>query len=102
MNPDRRFGVERLAELARLEVEPSEIASLTRDIAAIIEYVSQIGGVGPAQVSHSSSDELSEAAAPLREDEPDSTASVENPCTFAPDFENGFFVVPRTASMGEG
>ncbi len=102
MNPVGRADIERLAELARLEVEASALESLTSDMTAIIEYVSQINGVSPERAPHSSDIDPPETAIQLRHDEPEPAASVQDPSSFAPCFESGFFVVPRPESMGDG
>ncbi len=43
--------VERLAELARIELTPEEKESLTRDLASILAYVSELGSVTAPEIS---------------------------------------------------
>jgi aspartyl-tRNA(Asn)/glutamyl-tRNA(Gln) amidotransferase subunit C len=90
--------VERVAELANLELEPEESRSMLHDLNAILEYVAQLNeldttGVLPlAQVS-----ELDSATGfvPLR---PDATAPSLDRATVmtqAPETDGSFFKVPK-------
>ena len=90
--------VERVAELANLELEPDESKSMVHDLNAILEYVAQLNeldtaGIVPlAQVS-----ELNDAdnAGALRADinRPSLGRSVVMDC--APETDGAFFKVPK-------
>ncbi len=93
-----RDGVRQLAALAELAVEEADLDRLTAQIDRIVEYVGQLSAVtatldaggfhpGPAEVR-------------LRDDVVRSTALTHPPAEFAPDFREGFFVVPKLAGLG--
>ena len=90
--------VERVAELANVELEPEESAHMLKDLNAILDYVAQLNeldtsGVAPlAQVSEL---EGAGGAAALREDIriPSLTRSTVMPQ--APDTDQIFFKVPK-------
>jgi aspartyl/glutamyl-tRNA(Asn/Gln) amidotransferase C subunit len=88
-----------LVELAGLEVEQTEMKSLTREISAIIQYFSQIKSLAEQETILWGVDPG--AAVALRQDEIDTAQAIHDPRSFAPDFESGFFVVPRPESIGE-
>lgn len=101
MNPICRQDIERMAELSGLDVEPEALSTLTRQIAAIIEYVSQIG-----ENETEDDSQLPERSSPdgfvrLRKDEPNAANSIVDAGAFAPAFEDGFFVVPRPESIAD-
>ncbi len=102
MNPIGRSDIERMAELSGLDVEPEALVTLTREIASIIEYVSQIGEVETTDEPQQSKRTLPDSFVRLRADELQATNAVGNPGRFAPVFEGGFFTVPRPESMDEG
>lgn len=94
MSTLKREDVQRIAELARLELSPGELELFTRQLGDILTYVEQIRaldttGVAPtSQVLNRPVD---------REDEPQSTLSREELMRNAPDAapEAGLFKVPR-------
>ncbi len=99
MNSVGNEEIERLAELAGFELEHTELESLTREIASIIDYFSQI-----KECSESSGTMQGlgcGTAVRLRLDRIDSTRTIRDPSAFAPAFESGFFLVPRPESIGE-
>jgi len=90
----KREDVQRIAELARLELSADELEMFTRQLGDILTYVEQIRaldttGVAPtSQVLNRPVD---------RDDEPQSTLSREDLMRNAPDAapEAGLFKVPR-------
>jgi aspartyl-tRNA(Asn)/glutamyl-tRNA(Gln) amidotransferase subunit C len=89
-----RQDVLRIAELARLELTPTEIDLFTTQLAGILEYVEEIGAVETAGVpltSHAINRPID------REDEPRPTLPRHEALANAPDAapEAGLFKVPR-------
>ena len=88
--------VTRLAELA---VRDEELDRLVSQLNRIVDYVAQLDQV-PA-------DRMAEPflpgppAAVLREDVPDPVPLARPPAEFAPEFQDGFFLVPRHGAMEE-
>jgi aspartyl-tRNA(Asn)/glutamyl-tRNA(Gln) amidotransferase subunit C len=89
--------VERVAELAHLELKPEETPAMLRDLNAILDYVAELNqldtsGVVPlAQVS-----ELGDAAAGvLRADQPRPSLDRAAVMAQAPETDGAFFKVPK-------
>ena len=89
--------VERVAELAHLELKPEETQAMLRDLNAILDYVAELNeldtaGVVPlAQVS-----ELGDAAAgALRADLPVPSLDRAAVMAEAPETDGAFFKVPK-------
>lgn len=90
--------VERVAELAHLELKPEETSAMLADLNAILDYVAELNqldttGVAPlAQVS-----ELSNAAgaATLRADEVEPSLNRAVVMHEAPESDQAFFKVPK-------
>ena len=86
--------VRRIAELARLRLDEDEIRSLTTDLNAILEHVDALSGVDSAALS----DLAPQLGAPLpstRAGEGEAPDALECPPEgFAPEWRDGFFVVP--------
>lgn len=92
--PLTRQDVERIAELARLELTPEEVDTFTPQLAEILGYVEQISALdtsGVAATSHAISRPVE------RDDEPRPTLSRRDALANAPDAarETGLFKVPR-------
>ena len=94
-----RDEVLRVANLVELGVSDEEVVQLAQDIGNIVDYVSQLNQLpagdeappflpGPAQVE-------------LREDVVAPIPLARPPSAMAPEFIDGFFVVPRLEAMGE-
>ena len=94
-----REAVLRVAQLVELGVSEEEVEQLVRDIGNIVDYVSQLSDLpggdeappflpGPAQVE-------------LRDDVVAPIPLARSPAEMAPEFIDGFFVVPRLEAMGE-
>lgn len=94
-----RDTVLRVAQLAELGVREEDVEQLVQDIGNIVDYVSQLSDVpagddappflpGPAQVV-------------LRDDVVAPVPLARAPGDMAPEFIDGFFVVPRLQAMEE-
>ena len=94
-----RDEVLRVANLVELGVSDEEVERLVQDIGNIVDYVSQLAELpagdegppflpGPAQVE-------------LRDDIVAPIPLARSPAEMAPEFIDGFFVVPRLEAMGE-
>lgn len=93
-----RPDVQRIAKLARLALDDEEVERMTRDLASILSYVERIreldlGGVEPLAIAAERSD-------PLREDDPDRCDPLlDPPAALAPEWEDGFFLLPRLPAL---
>jgi aspartyl-tRNA(Asn)/glutamyl-tRNA(Gln) amidotransferase subunit C len=94
--------VERVAELAHLELKPEETPAMLRDLNAILDYVAQLNeldtkGVTPlAQVSELPSELQDEAGvSELRADQPVSSLDRAVVMPQAPESDGVFFKVPK-------
>jgi len=94
-----RDAVLRVANLVELGVSDEEVDQLVQDIGNIVDYVSQLADLpagdeappflpGPAQVE-------------LRDDVVAPIPLARPPSEMAPEFIDGFFVVPRLEALGE-
>ncbi len=91
-----RADLERLAELARLDLRADEVGDLSRDCRSILEYFAairdlEVAGAAPAGAR--------EGPAPLRADRLDSDRLDRALSEVAPDWREGFFVLPRLPAM---
>ena len=87
-----------IATLARLRLTDSESKELSHDLSQILEYVDTLGSL---QMPEGERLELGPSDAPEREAgqiPPDPMARP--PTDSAPDFRDGFFVVPSPPSLG--
>jgi aspartyl-tRNA(Asn)/glutamyl-tRNA(Gln) amidotransferase subunit C len=91
--------VERVAELAQLELGPEETPAMLRDLNAILDYVAELNeldttGVAPlAQVSELSLEESGQGT--LRTDAPRPSLDRAAVMTLAPETDGAFFKVPK-------
>jgi len=86
--------VERVAELAHLELAPEEAGRMLRDLNAILDYVAELStsNVAPlAQVSELESDAVAEA----RADRVEPSLKRDAVMTQAPETNQVFFKVPK-------
>ena len=84
----------RIAELSRLALTPAERASLTRELAAILTYVEQIGAIDTSGIEPTSHVQLDRPT--LRADVPHATLGREDALRNAPDgARGGLFRVPK-------
>lgn len=92
-----REEVLHVARLAELAVAEDELERLVQQLNRIVDYVAQLDQV-PA-------DRMAEpflpgpASVALREDEPGAVPLARRPADMAPEFLDGFFLVPRHGAM---
>ncbi|HEV8600962.1 MAG TPA: Asp-tRNA(Asn)/Glu-tRNA(Gln) amidotransferase subunit GatC [Gemmatimonadales bacterium] len=91
--------VQHVARLAELAVEPDELPELTEQMDRIVGFVAQLAELEDRQpgASYLAGPER----APLRPDEVQPADLLRPPATLAPEFVDGFFVVPRLGAMEE-
>ena len=94
-----RNEVLHVARLAELAVGEGELDRLVDQMNRIVDYVAQLDQV-PVD---SMADPFlpGPASAALREDVPDPVPLARLPAEFAPEFRDGFFLVPRHGAMEE-
>lgn len=93
INPVTQDDVRKIASLARLNPQGEELHQLTNDFNQILKFVGQIAEVDISSVSDALTD--SELMYGMREDIPGKSVPIEDLRKIAPEFEAGFFVVPR-------
>jgi len=89
--------VEKIAELARLQLTPDEAASFARQLSAILEYMAKLNELDTSSVepmSHSANATGGTDHA-IREDAVRPSLGQQVATANAPDPESGFFRVPR-------
>ncbi len=94
-----RDDLRRIARLAELDVTPEEVDRLAAQVDEIVGYVGQLADLtdradtgflpGPDRAA-------------LRPDRVDPTPLDRSPADFAPEFQDGFFLVPRLPAMEDG
>ncbi len=91
--------VAHVAGLAELAVEPSDLPALTAQMNRIVGFVEQLAELGDpgAATSYVAGPE----ACPLRPDLVRPAGLARPPAALAPEFVDGFFVVPRLGGMEE-
>ena len=90
-----RADVERIAQLAALDLDDESLPALTRQIGRILEYVSQLERVqGAAEMSGIAH------PPPLRPDVVQRFDLAIPPSRLAPAFKDGLFLVPRLGGVG--
>jgi aspartyl/glutamyl-tRNA(Asn/Gln) amidotransferase C subunit len=87
----------RIAELARLELEDDEVRGLARELESILGHFEDLSAVEPASGRASVHGDLSPR---LRADVPSADPLARGPEEMAPDWRDGFFVLPRLSAMG--
>jgi aspartyl-tRNA(Asn)/glutamyl-tRNA(Gln) amidotransferase subunit C len=95
----QRAEVERIAELARLDLTPDEAARMTRDLETILAYVELLRGVDTEGVEPTS--HALPLATPLRDDRPEPPLDPERALSNAPAREGSAFVVPKVLDEDE-
>jgi aspartyl-tRNA(Asn)/glutamyl-tRNA(Gln) amidotransferase subunit C len=88
--------IARLASLAQLPLSGGEAAALRADLDAILAHVSTLDALAHRSVPPFAG--TGPACAPLRDDDGLPDPMLLSPDALAPDWEDGFFVVPRLAS----
>lgn len=89
--------VEKIAELARLQLTPDEAASFTRQLGAILEYMTKLNELDTSSVesmSHSST-ATGDMNDTMRDDATRPCLGQDLATANAPDAQSGFFRVPR-------
>jgi len=87
-----------VARLAALDLPESEIPKLTAELDAIVSYVGQLIELGDRPGEPFVAGPL---LAPLRPDQVRATPLYRPPAEFAPEFREGFFLVPRLTALDE-
>ena len=95
----RREEVERIARLASLGVDESSLHELTRQIADILKCIAQLEAVEAEEASAPA--HFGPASAPLRPDKTDPIPMSLAPREMAPEFDAGFYIVPKVEGVGE-
>ncbi len=95
----RREDVLHVARLAELAVEEADLPRLVEQLSRIVAYVAQLGEVPAGETAPPFI--AGPEAAPLREDVVHPCALARSPAEMAPEFAQGFFVVPRLGAMEE-
>jgi aspartyl-tRNA(Asn)/glutamyl-tRNA(Gln) amidotransferase subunit C len=93
---DQVLHVARLAELA---VEPQELERLVEQMNRIVDYVAQLDQVATEPQTEAFLPGPSCVA--LRDDVEGAQPLIRPPAELAPDFREGFFLVPRHGAMEE-
>lgn len=91
-----RSEMKKLADLARLELTPDEAEALARDCRVILDYFDTIRRI---DLSGATPMGALERGAASREDRVDRDALRWSPADSAPDWRDGYFVVPRLTAM---
>jgi aspartyl/glutamyl-tRNA(Asn/Gln) amidotransferase C subunit len=94
-----REEVERIAGLAALALDPAELPELTAQMDRIVGFVARLAEAVPLEDFGDAAGTPSES--PLREDVVLSPDLSLRPADLAPEFVDGFFVVPRLGAMEE-
>jgi aspartyl-tRNA(Asn)/glutamyl-tRNA(Gln) amidotransferase subunit C len=97
-----RTDLERIAELARLQLSEEELRKFTRDCQAILAYFEAIRGL---DVTDAAPAGALENPTPMREDSVGGDRLERAPAEIAPAWREGYFVLPRLPAMdaeGEG
>lgn len=93
-----REEILRVAKLAELDVPPQDVEALAAQIGRIVDYVAQLNDV-PAGES-AAPFRAGPSSVALREDTPGTAVPlVRDIASFAPEFRDGLFLVPRLGAM---
>ncbi len=92
-----REEVLRVAQLAALDVPARDVEGLVAQIGRIVDYVAQLNDVPAGETAEPF--QAGPGAATLREDAPGSIPLAHGIETFAPEFRDGLFLVPRLGAM---
>ncbi len=88
-----KHEVERIAHLARLEIDPGAVPEYARNLSNILDLVDQLGSADTAGVEPLA--HPLEARQRLREDKVTETDQRERFQAIAPQVEDGLYLVPR-------
>lgn len=95
----KRTDIEKIAALARLELDDEELDELTRDCQSILEFFEAIGD---ADVEGTTPTGILEHPAPGRDDRIEQDCLQRPPAEMAPDWRDGYFVLPRLPALDAG
>lgn len=90
--------VRRIARLARLSLEDEDIQRLAEDMAVVLDHFEEIDEAVAASAQGIRERGLAERTRP---DEPGSDPLLSPPSALAPDWRDGFFVVPSLEALRE-
>lgn len=88
--------VEYIANLARLEVTDEEIASFTRELGSVLEYMEQLNSADTEGVEPTSF--MVPEIDPFRDDREKESLTREKVLQNGPSVKKGFFAVPKVIS----
>ena len=94
-----RDEVLHVARLAELAVKDADLDRIVGQLSRIVDFVAQLDQA-PGDLASSPFLPGPDHSA-LREDVPGSVPLARPPAEFAPEFADGFFLVPRHEAMGE-
>jgi aspartyl-tRNA(Asn)/glutamyl-tRNA(Gln) amidotransferase subunit C len=89
--------VKHVAKLAEIGVEEHELPKLVEQFNRIVDYVAQLDEVPPD--ARAEPFLAGPEATPFREDVVNSAPLARPPAALAPEFADGFFLVPRHGAM---
>lgn len=92
-----RSQVQQVATLARLAPEDAELDELTRDLGSILDHMRELAEVDSPELVAMGG--VSDHPAPYRDDQPGADLLRHGIDSFAPGWEDRFFVVPRLAAL---
>ncbi|HEY0997052.1 MAG TPA: Asp-tRNA(Asn)/Glu-tRNA(Gln) amidotransferase subunit GatC [Gemmatimonadaceae bacterium] len=92
--------VRRIAQLARLGLPAGRVEALVGELNGILAHMAELSTVDTEGVE--GVEGVGAAGAPLEQDHGPPIPLARTPDAFAPSFRDGFFLVPRLASHGEG
>ena len=87
------FKIERIAELARLNLKPEEKQKLGKDLGAILDYVKKLDALDTSKVEPTS--HVLNMENVFRADEAKPSNAAEKALEHAPETEGSFFKVPK-------
>lgn len=91
-----RNDVQHIAQLARLSVSETEAEALVLQLNGILSHIDELSSVDTKGVTPASG--VGAGGTPLRQDS-GKPVPLQNPISsFAPEFRDGFFLVPRLAT----
>jgi aspartyl-tRNA(Asn)/glutamyl-tRNA(Gln) amidotransferase subunit C len=95
----KRADIEKVAALARLELDDDELDALTRDCRSILEFFEAIRDV---DVEGATPTGALEHPAPARDDRVEHDRLERPAAEMAPDWREGYFVLPRLPALDGG
>ena len=101
--PIDRQQVQRIAELARMDLDPDELSRFSEQLQSILDYIALLDTIDPAGSGDPAGTMGRERAVDpleaLRDDEPVPCLSTDTALANAPDSRNGHFRVPRVLKI---